>query len=235
MPHAENGSMTKQMVNGEKASSQFVSHVTSYPVVSDSIDAIENNPYGKKGIELANEGYNKVVAPVIPYAQGPYGYIAPYVQKADQLADGGLDRVDGTFPIVKQDTEKIKGTILDLAFLPLRLANQSKDYVLSTYGNEYKKCGGNGYMAGGKAIITTGLVVTSDSLSWLADYLNQKTSHAKEIAQETKGQAKEFAQEKKGQAKEVAQEKKGEAQEKKGEAKEVAKEKKDGAKEKTNN
>lgn len=168
----------------------------------DSIDAIENNPYGKKGIELANEGYNKVVAPVIPYAQRPYGYIAPYVQKADQLADGGLNKVDGTFPIVKQDTEKIKGTILDLAFLPLRLANQSKDYVISTYGNEYKKCGGNGVIAGGKAIITTSLVVTSDSLSWLADYLNQKKEHSMEVAKEKKEQAKEVAQEKKDAAKE---------------------------------
>ncbi|KAL8719777.1 MAG: hypothetical protein Q9225_003265 [Loekoesia sp. 1 TL-2023] len=191
MPHAENGSMTQPTVNGEKQSSQFVAHVTSYPVVSDSIDAIENNQYGKKGIELANEGYNKVVAPVIPYAQRPYGYIAPYVQKADELADGGLNKVDGTFPIVKEDTEKIKGTILDLVFLPLRLANQGKDYVLSTYNNEYKKCGGNGYVAGGKAVVTTGLVVTSDSLAWLADYLNQKKEEAKEVAKEKKDAAKE--------------------------------------------
>lgn len=159
--------------------------------MSDSIDLIENNPYGKKGIELANEGYNKVLAPVMPYAQRPYGYIAPYVQKADQLADGGLTKVDGTFPIVKQDTEKIKGTILDLILLPLSIANQSKDYVFSTYGNEYKKCGGNGYIAGGKAVITTGLVVTSDSLAWLADYLNQKKEQAKEVAKEKKDAAKE--------------------------------------------
>ncbi|KAI4178506.1 MAG: hypothetical protein L6R41_008362 [Letrouitia leprolyta] len=191
MPHAENGSMTKPTVNGEKSSSQFVSHVTSYPVVSDSIDAIENSPYGKKGIELANEGYNKVVAPIIPYTERPYGYIAPYVQKADQLADGGLTKVDGTFPIVKQDTEKIKGTILDLVLLPFTIVNQSKDYVFSTYGSEYKKCGGNGYIAGGKAVITTGLVVTSDSLAWLADYLNQKKEQAKEVAKEKKDATKE--------------------------------------------
>ena len=159
-------------------------HVGSYPAVSDTKEAIENNPYGKKGIELANEGYNKVVAPVLPYAQGPYGYVAPYVQKADQLADSGLSKVDDKFPIVKQDTEKIKKTIFDLAFMPLRIANEGKDYVLSTYGNEYKKCGGDGYIAGGKALITTGLVVTSDSLSWLADFLNQKKEEAKETAKE---------------------------------------------------
>ncbi|KAL8987081.1 MAG: hypothetical protein Q9177_003683 [Variospora cf. flavescens] len=200
MPHAENGSMVQPTVNGEKSSSHFIAHVTSYPAVADSLDAIENNPYGKKGIELATEGYNKVVAPVVPYAQRPYGYVAPYVQKADELADGGLTRVDNTFPIVKQDTEKIKGTILDLAFMPLRMANQGKDYVLSTYSNEYKKCGGNGYIAGSKAVITTGLVVTSDSLSWLAEYLNQKKEEGKEFAKEKKDAAKE----KKDAAKEKA-------------------------------
>lgn len=173
-------------------------HVTSYPAVSDSLGAIENNSYGKKGIELATEGYNKVVAPVVPYAQRPYGYVAPYVQKADELADGGLTKVDNTFPIVKQDTEKIKSSILDLAFLPLRLANQSKDYVFSTYSNEYKKCGGNGYIAGGKALITTGLVVTSDSMSWLAEYLGQKKEEGKGFAKEKTDQAKGAAKEKTG-------------------------------------
>lgn len=191
-------------------------HVTSYPAVSDSIDAIENNPYGKKGIELATEGYNKVVAPVVPYAQRPYGYVAPYVQKADELADGGLTKVDNTFPIVKEDTEKIKGTILDLAFMPLRMVNQGKDYVLSTYGNEYKKCGGDGYIAGGKAMITTGLVVTSDTLAWFADYLNQKKEQGKGFAKEKKDQAAGMANEKKDQAAGAAKEKKDATKEKTG-------------------
>ncbi|KAI4108901.1 MAG: hypothetical protein LQ339_002019 [Xanthoria mediterranea] len=196
MPHAENGTM----VNGEKQSSQFLAHVGSYPAVSDTKGAIENNPYGKKGIELANGGYNKVVAPVLPYAQVPYGYVAPYVQKADELADSGLTKVDDRFPIMKQDTEKIKNSILNLAFMPLRMASEGKDYVLSTYGKQYKQCGGDGYIAGGKALITTGLVVTSDTFSWLADYLGQKKEEAKDVAKD----AKETAKEKKDAAKEKA-------------------------------
>lgn len=123
--------------------------------------------------------------------------------------------------------------------MPLRLANQSKDYVMSTYGNEYKKCGGNGYIAGGKAIITTGLVVTSDSLSWLADYLNQKKEQGKAAAE----QAKDVAKEKKDQGQQVAKEKKDQGQqvakEKKDQGQQAAKEKKDqgqqAAKEKTGN
>lgn len=183
MPHA-NGNMSEPTVNGEKPSSQFINHLTSYPVVSDSITTFKSNPYGQKSLDLADHGYKSIVAPVLPYAQGPYGYVKPYVEKADQLADGGLKRVDETFPIVKQDTEAIKGSILELAYLPFKLADQGKDYVLKTYSSEYKKCGGDGYVAGGKALITTGLVVTSDSLAWLSNYLSQKKEEAKEVVKD---------------------------------------------------
>ncbi|KAI4235354.1 MAG: hypothetical protein LQ352_008101 [Teloschistes flavicans] len=182
--------MTQPAVNGDQPS-QFIAHVTSYPAVSDSIDAIEANAYGKKGIELANEVRTKVVDPVLPYAERPYGYIKPYVQRADSLANDGLQKIDARYPIVKQDTKKIKSSILDLAFMPLRMATEGKDYLLETYGKEYKKCGGDGYIAGGKAVVTTGLVVTSDSLAWLATYLNQKKEQSKDLAKETKEQVQE--------------------------------------------
>ena len=70
--------------------------------------------------------------------------------------------------------------MLSLAFLPLRLVGQTRDYVYKTYSSEYKKCGGNGYIAGGKAMITTGLVVTSDGLGWLSSFLQTKGEEAKE-------------------------------------------------------
>ncbi|KAI4201299.1 MAG: hypothetical protein LQ350_003337 [Teloschistes chrysophthalmus] len=191
MPHAENGStMTQPTVNGDQPS-QFIKHVTSYPAVSDSIDAIEANPYGKKGLELANGVRAKVVDPVLPYAERPYGYIKPYVQRADTLADSGLGKIDARYPIVKQDTHKIKNSILDFAFMPLRMANEGKDYLIETYGKEYRKCGGDGYVAGGKAVVTTGLVVTSDSLAWLASYLNRKKEEGKDVAKQTKEQVQE--------------------------------------------
>ena len=142
---------------------------------------IKSNPYGEKTIDLVNHTYQSIVAPVLPYAQGPYGYVKPYVEKADELADNGLTRVDNTFPIVKEDTQKIKNSIISLAFLPLRLADEGKDYMMHTYFNEYNKCGGNGYIAGGKAIITTTLVVTSDSLAWLSSFLQQKKEETKEV------------------------------------------------------
>lgn len=162
----------------------LIQHLTSYPLVSDSITTFKSNAYGKKSISLADQGYNQLIAPFIPYAQRPYGYVKPYVEKADSIADGGLSKVDSTFPIVKEDTQKLKGSVLELAYFPLRVAGDSKDYVLSTYSNEYEKCGGRGYISGGRALITTGLVVTSESLSWLSSFLTQKSKQTKEVVKE---------------------------------------------------
>ena len=133
---------------------------------------------------MAETGYKQFVAPVLPYAQGPYGYVKPYVEKADEMADSSLTKVDQKFPIVREDAQKIKGTVMDLAFMPMRLAFESKDYVLKTYSDEYRKCGGDGVVAGGKAMITTGLVVTSDALAWLGNYLSQKKEEGKEVVKE---------------------------------------------------
>lgn len=155
--------------------------------MSDSINAVKQNPYGQKSLGIADAGYKNFVKPVVPYTQRPYSYVAPYVTKADQIADGVLSKADEKFPVIKEDTEKVKGSILDLVFTPLRLVGQTKDYALNTYWNEYKKCGGDGYIAGGKAVVTSGLVITSDYFSWLANFLNQKKAEAKEVAKEKTG------------------------------------------------
>ena len=182
-------------------------HLTSYPVVSDAISTFKSNPYGKKSLDLSNTGYEKLVAPFVPYAKRPYGYVAPYVAKADSLGSDALSRVDHTFPIVKEDTEKIKGTVLDYAYFPFRLVGDSKNYVLDTYSSEYKKCGGDGYVAGSKAMITTGLVVTSDTLAWLSTFLGQKKEEGSDYAAKKYGAASSYAHDKSGQAMKYAEEK----------------------------
>ena len=136
---------------------------------------------------MADQGYKSIVAPVLPYTEGIHNYVAPYVAKADELGDSSLKKVDDTFPIVKEDAQKIKGTIFDYAYFPFKLAGTSKDYVLNTYGSEYKKCGGDGYVAGGKAVITTGLVVTSDSLQWLSQFLAAKKQETKSAVKDKTG------------------------------------------------
>lgn len=170
--------------------------------MSDSISAVKSNPYGAKALDLSNTGYEKLVSPFVPYAKRPYGYVAPYVAKADSLASDGLSKVDSKFPIMKEDTEKIKGTVLDYAYFPFRLVGDGKNYLLDTYTGEYKKCGGDGYVAGGKAMITTGLVVTSDTLSWLSSFLGQKKDEGSDYAAKKYGQASDFAHNASGYANE---------------------------------
>ncbi|EDN09395.1 predicted protein [Histoplasma mississippiense (nom. inval.)] len=125
--------MGEPIVNGEKPSSQFLHHLSTLPVGSDSLTYLKNHPYGQKSLQLADQGESK-------------------------------DR----FPIVKKDTETIKGALKGYIHMPFRVVEEGKKHVLQVYSAEYKNCGGGeGYVAAGKAVITTGLTITSESLEWL--------------------------------------------------------------------
>ncbi|KAL2824592.1 MAGE family-domain-containing protein [Aspergillus cavernicola] len=175
--------MGENAVNGDRAQSQFFEHLTSYPVVSDSIIVFKGNKYGAKSLEYADQGYG-IAKPYLPYLSKPYGYVAPYVARADTLGDKGLHRVEVTFPFIKEDTGTLKSTIYNSAYFPLRLAGDVKSHLFSTYGDEYKKCGGDGYVASGKAIITTGLVLSQESLVFLSSLLQQKKAQVKDLEPE---------------------------------------------------
>lgn len=198
--------MSEPKVNGEKPTSQFLSvsdpwpatslrcscrtalilvlqHLTSYPLISDSISTFKNSKYGSQSLNYADQGY-AFAKPYLPYLSTPYSYLAPYVAKADSLGDQGLTKVDERFPIVKEDTEKIRGTIVDTAYLPVRLAEEARQHLLETYGAEYKKCGGAGYVASGKAVVTTSLVLSQESLAWLSAAIATQKEQAKEVVNE---------------------------------------------------
>ncbi|KAL4933711.1 putative pathogenesis associated protein Cap20 [Aspergillus undulatus] len=183
MPHFENSTMGENAVNGERAQSQFLEHLTSYPVVSDSITYYKGNKYGAKSLEFADQGYG-FAKPYLTYFSKPYGYVAPYVTQADSLGDKGLNKVDATFPILKEETGTIKETIYDTVYFPLRLVGDARNHVGKTYGEEYKKCGGDGLVARGKAFITTGLVLSQEGLGFISSLLQKKKSQVKELVNE---------------------------------------------------
>ncbi|OCK78165.1 putative pathogenesis associated protein Cap20 [Lepidopterella palustris CBS 459.81] len=191
MPHAEQESntstMSQPMTNGEKPHSKVLSHITSYPVVSDSITFYKSQPLGQKSISLASTAYSKFAFPLLPYLQGPYSYFAPYVERADSIADSSLTKVDSTFPIVKEDTSKIKGTVLDYAFFPLKLADQGKQYLFGTFHDEYSKTGGSdGIVKLAKATISTELKFGHDALNLLLGYWTKGKEAAQKKGQEVK-------------------------------------------------
>lgn len=162
----------------------LLQHLTSYPVVSDSIALFKGNPYGAKSIEFADQGYTRLAKPVLPYFSAPYGYVAPYLARADTLGDKGLSEFDTRFPIVREDTQKIRGTIYNTAGYPVRVAGDVKHHVFDIYGSEYKKCGGDGIFASGKAVITTSLVLSQESLAWVSTWLQTAKEEAKEVVSE---------------------------------------------------
>jgi len=161
-------------------------HLTSYPVVSDSIETYKRNPYGAKSLVYADSGYTHFVKPVLPYAQRPYSIVSPYVTKADSMAAHGLDRVDATFPLLTKDTATIKDTAWSYALFPLHKADETRSYVLGTWGQHYKSYGGNGVVAGGRALVTTGLTVSSDLLAAVTSFLGQKKTQAETAIKEKK-------------------------------------------------
>ncbi|KAL4811493.1 MAGE family-domain-containing protein [Aspergillus unguis] len=172
--------MGENTVNGERTQSRFLVHLTSYPVVSDSITYYKGNKYGAKSLEFADQGYD-FAKPYLTYLSKPYGYVAPYVTRADSLGEKGLDKVDATFPFIKEETGTLKQSIYDTASYPLRVATDVKSHLFSTYGDEYQKCGGDGVVARGKALITTSLVLSQESLGYISSLLQKKKAQAKEL------------------------------------------------------
>ncbi|KAF2011844.1 CAP20-like protein [Aaosphaeria arxii CBS 175.79] len=181
MPHAEkdgsvytNGNMSATptttngtpLTNGEKPSSKVLSHLQSYPVVHDSLEYYRAHPYGAKSLTIFHKTYAQFVAPLHPYLQTPYSYLHPYLSRADELGDSGLTNLDTQFPIVKEETSTLKEKVKSVVGVPLSLVGKGKQYVFSTWEDEYKKTGGqDGWGKTAKAIVSTELKVAHDGLS----------------------------------------------------------------------
>lgn len=153
-------------------------------MVSDSITSFKSNRYGAKSLEYADQGYNRLAKPFLPYLSTPYTYVAPYLARADHLGDQGLSKIDSRFPIIREDTQKIRGTLCSTAGYPMRFAGDVKHHVFDIYGAEYKKCGGDGLVASGKAVITTSLVLSQESLAWVSAWLQTAKEETKETVSE---------------------------------------------------
>lgn len=177
--------MTAQ-VNGEvHPTSATFTHITQYPVVSDSLSYFKKNPYGQKSIELGDSAYQTFAKPVIPYLAKPYEYLSPYVKKADTIGDQVLSKVDERLPILKKPTEELWTDGKNIVLFPVRKGTETRDHVLQIYNAEYKNIGGEGLVTYGKAAITTGLIVSHEALNWLGEYLRAGKTKAKEVASDS--------------------------------------------------
>jgi hypothetical protein len=157
-------------------------HLTSYPLVSDSLSAYLDNPYGAKSVNLFNDAYKKFLDPFTPYFATPYSYVAPYVQKADSLGDKGLSEVDTRFPIVKEETSSLKEKVKGLPFVPYDTLISTKDYVLKTFNEQGKKNEGKGVVPFAKTVIGTEVKIASDTVGYLSGFLIAKKDEAKKFS-----------------------------------------------------
>lgn len=85
---------------------------------------------------------------------------------------------------MKSTPQEIIDSAFNIANLPGKKANEAKDYVLGTWSQEYKKCGGEGVVSGGKAMVTTSLVVTSDVLGYISSFLSKKKAETEKVVKE---------------------------------------------------
>ena len=133
---------------------------------------------------MTNAGYTKFVKPALPYFETPAAYAKPYASKADEIGDEFLSKVDERIPIIKSETKDIQKSLSDLIYWPITKASETYGWASNTYSTEYTKCGGDGYVAGGKAAVTTPLVLGSEVLQWLSSFLQAKKQEAKEVVAE---------------------------------------------------
>ncbi|KAL8397016.1 hypothetical protein RB594_003931 [Gaeumannomyces avenae] len=178
--------MSAPQVNGEVPHSAFIDHLLKYPVVNDSVEALKQNQYGQKGLALGDSAYQTFAKPVIPYLAKPYQYVSPYVKRADDIGDKTLARVDETFPVVTKPSAELYADVQNLVTLPYRMGLEGKDHVFTTYNQEFKSINSDGnsgpLVAYGKALFSTALIVTAESLSWARTFLNAKKEEAKAAA-----------------------------------------------------
>ncbi|KAK0651624.1 hypothetical protein B0T16DRAFT_320801 [Cercophora newfieldiana] len=185
MPHQTKRKMSNNVqVNGDVPHSAFIEHLLAYPVVNDSVSTFKSNPYGQRSIELGDSAYRTFAAPFLPYFSKPFQYVSPYVKKADDLGDKTLSKVDEKFPVVKKPTNEIFNDAKTIVLFPLRVTQTGKEHVLSTYEVEFKKVDGNGLTSYGKAAITTALILTTETLTTVSTFLNNRGKETKEAISE---------------------------------------------------
>lgn len=82
-----------------------------------------------------------------------------------------MSKVDTKFPIVKEDTNKLKETVAGLAGLPFTVVGKGKEYVLGTWQDEYQKTRGeDGLVKSAKAFLSTELKIGHDGYNYLLQY-----------------------------------------------------------------
>ncbi|CAK7222355.1 hypothetical protein SCUCBS95973_004810 [Sporothrix curviconia] len=170
--------MASPQVNGVSPQSAFLEHLLQYPLVSDGVSTVKDNKYGQQTIAISSSAYETLAKPVLPYLTKPYGYVSPYVKKADSLGDRTLDSIDQRFPVVRKPTAEVYQETKDLVFYPVRKGIEGRDHIFSVYSGERKHYPGEGVFPLSKALAGTAYTVTGETLAWVRAYLSTAKKQA---------------------------------------------------------
>ena len=102
------------------------------------------------------------------------------MKKADEIGDQTLSKVDERFPVVTKPTNELYADAKTIIMLPYRKGMQGKDHVLDLYSTQYKKAGGEGLLTHAKSLVSTVLIVSSETLTWVGSFWSAKKTEAKE-------------------------------------------------------
>ncbi|KAI8335424.1 hypothetical protein BC941DRAFT_399108 [Chlamydoabsidia padenii] len=142
--HTEsNGQATKEELPTDKkqqTKTQFVSRVTSIPIVNDSVSTVSNlankTTLGRFAFATANSTYStvsKYTSQQPAYVQSYYQhYVQPHLEKADQLGCRSLDLIQTRFPVVNEPTEKLVDVVRQPSYQVIDGVKVRLDSTLST-------------------------------------------------------------------------------------------------------
>ncbi|KFY93009.1 hypothetical protein V500_03963, partial [Pseudogymnoascus sp. VKM F-4518 (FW-2643)] len=156
-----NGSSTESVAS----KSQFLSHLTSYPLISSALTTLTSHPYASTPLSLTHRAVDTLTPYTTPFITPVAPYVTPYLVRLDTLADSGLSAFDARVPAAKKPTEELYeqtkelyAHTRELALKPYTLSREGGEYVLKTYEGEVKRADAKGVIGYGRAAVGTGVV-----------------------------------------------------------------------------
>jgi hypothetical protein len=118
--------------------------------------------------------------------------LSPYLARADALGDSGLTRFEERFPIVREDTQRVRGLAAEAAAAPLVAVRRGRDYLLETYSRERGEVPVNGLVGVGVAVVRTEWRVAADVLGaamrwWAVGKAELKQKREQHVSKKKKG------------------------------------------------
>jgi hypothetical protein len=185
------------VVNGESPSSATLRHLLTYPAVQDGVRKFNSIPGLEKSVQLSHSAYHRLAGPFIPLLAKPYGYVSPYIERADKLGDQTLSKVEEKFPAVKKPSNELSAELVaeakKAAYLPVRVSRSGVEYVFKTYHDEYNRVSGVSPVAHSKAAVLTAvktamtmLELSRQALMSAREFLEQQSKEVKKEAKAKK-------------------------------------------------